>query len=129
MTSEANFPHLTPILSTPRGREGASAPRRPGPPPHEKGPVGLLDYDQVELDAAYDQPVYQPNIQQLRDRWASNSERTRGRIGDPLRRAYGPGEIEGLDIFRTGAAVPAPVFVFIHGGAWGAGLAKTLPGP
>ena len=74
-------------------------------------------------------PVYQPNIQQLRDRWASNSERTRARIGAPLRRAYGPGEIEGLDIFRTGAAAPAPVFVFIHGGAWRAGLAKTYAAP
>jgi arylformamidase len=129
MTSDANFPHLTPTLSAPRGGEGASAPRRPGPPPHEKGPIVFLDYDQVELDAAYDQPVYQPNIQQLRDRWASNSERARARIGAPLRRAYGPGEIEGLDIFRTRAAAPAPVFVFIHGGAWRAGLAKTYAAP
>ena len=105
------------------------APARPGPPVHKKGPLVFLDYDQAELDAAYDQPVYQPNIQQLRDRWASNSERARGRIGAPLRRAYGPGEIEGLDIFRTNAAVPAPIFVFIHGGAWRAGLAKTYSAP
>jgi len=104
-------------------------PARPGPPVHKKGPLVFLDYDQAELDAAYDQAVYQPNIQQLRDRWASNSERTRARIGAPLRRAYGPGEIEGLDIFRTHAAAPAPVFVFIHGGAWRAGLAKTYAAP
>jgi len=44
------------------------ATQRPGPPPHEKGPVVFLDYDQAELDAAYDQAAYQPNIQQLRDR-------------------------------------------------------------
>src|SRR6266700_2035302 len=93
----------------------------------ETGPRVFLNYTQAELDAAYDQAVYQPNIQQLRDRWASNSERARARIGQPLRRAYGPGEIEGLDIFRTG--VPAPVFVFIHGGAWRAGLAKTYAAP
>ena len=104
-------------------------PVRPGPPVHKKGPLVFLDYDQVELDAAYDQAVYQANIQQLRDRWASNSERARGRIGPPVRRAYGPGEIEGLDIFRTSAAAPAPVFVFIHGGAWRAGLAKTYAAP
>jgi arylformamidase len=102
---------------------------RPGSPSHEKGPLVFLDYDQAELDAAYDQAVYEPNIQQLRDRWASNSERTRARIGVPLRRAYGPGEIEGLDIFRTNAAVPAPIFVFIHGGAWRAGLARTYAAP
>ena len=50
-----------------------------GPPPHEKGPLVFLDYDQIELDAAYDQAVYQPNILQLNKRWASNSARTRAR--------------------------------------------------
>jgi arylformamidase len=121
----------SPRPSPPPGaeRERQAPVNRPGPPPHKKGPLVFLDYDQVELDAAYDQPVYQPNIQQLRDRWASNSERARARIGEPLRRAYGPGEIEGLDIFRTGASEPAPVFVFIHGGAWRAGLAKTYAAP
>jgi len=96
---------------------------------HDEEARVFLNYTQAELDAAYDQAVYQPNIQQLRDRWASNSERTRARIGAPLRRAYGPGEIEGLDIFRTNAAVPAPIFVFIHGGAWRAGLARTYAAP
>src|SRR5438045_5049121 len=91
----------------------------------EREPLVYLNYTQAELDAAYDQAAYQPNIQQLRDRWASNSERARARIGQPLRRVYGPGEIEGLDIFRTDAPAPAPVFVFIHGGAWRAGLGKT----
>ena len=46
-----------------------------------------------------------------------------------MRRAYGPGEIEQLDIFRTTAAAPAPVFVFIHGGAWRAGRAATYAAP
>jgi arylformamidase len=72
-----------------------------GPPPHEKGPLVFLDYDQIELDAAYDQAVYQPNILQLNKRWASNSARTRARIGAPLRRAYGESAIEQLDIFRA----------------------------
>src|SRR6267378_4024234 len=89
---------------------------QPSPPPgadrerpsrsHDKGPLVFLDYTQAELDAAYDQAAYQPNIQQLRDRWASNSERARARIGQPLRRAYGPGKIEGLDIYRTDAPAP-----------------------
>jgi arylformamidase len=92
-------------------------------------PRVFLDYTQAELDAAYTQAAYQPNIQQLRDRWVSNSERTRARIGPPLRRAYGAGEIEQLDIFRTAAPAPAPVFVFIHGGAWRAGLARNYAAP
>jgi arylformamidase len=99
-----------------------------GPPPHEKGPLVFLDYDQVELDAAYDQAVYQPNILQLNKRWASNSARARARIGEPMRCAYGPTEIEQLDIFRTGKD-RAPVFVFIHGGAWIRGAAKDYAAP
>src|SRR5207248_2139850 len=86
------------------------------------------DYDQADLDAAYNQAAYQPNIQQLRDRWTTNSERTRSRIGPPLRMAYGPSAIEQLDIFRTNRPA-APVFVFIHGGAWRAGLARNYAAP
>jgi len=106
-----------------------AAPAKPGPSPRQKGPFVFLDYDQAELDAAYTQAAYQPNIQQLRDRWVSNSKRVRARIGPPARRAYGPSEIEQLDIFRTQAAEPAPVFVLIHGGAWRAGRAATYAAP
>jgi arylformamidase len=99
-----------------------------GPPPHEKGPLVFLDYDQIELDAAYDQAVYQPNILQLNKRWASNSARTRARIGEPLRRAYGPTPIEQLDIFRCDKT-NVPIFIFIHGGAWIRGEAKSYAAP
>ena len=99
-----------------------------GPPPHEKGPLVFLDYDQIELDAAYDQQVYQPNIVQVAKRWASNSARTRARVGAPERVAYGPTEIEQLDIFRTSREL-APVFVFIHGGAWTRGEAALYHAP
>src|SRR5580704_675202 len=99
-----------------------------GPPPHEKGPLVFLDYDQVELDAAYDQAVYQPNILQLNKRWASNSARTRARIGEPLRRAYGPSAIEELNIFPAEHA-GAPIFIFVHGGAWIRGTAEPYAAP
>src|SRR5271154_739734 len=107
---------------------------QPSPPPgaereRPRGPLVFLHYTQAELDAAYTQAAYQPNIQQLRDRWVSNSERTRARIGPPLRHAYGPSEIEHLDIFRTTTPEPAPVFVLIHGGAWRAGRAATYAAP
>jgi arylformamidase len=97
---------------------------RVGPPPHEKRPRVFLDYDQMELDAAYFQPDYEPNFTQVAKRYASNSEITRARLGQPQRIAYGPTEIEKLDIYRTKPS-NAPIFVFIHGGAWRVGLAKT----
>jgi arylformamidase len=100
-----------------------------GPPPHEKGPRVFLDYDQIELDAAYEQQVYQPNIVQVGKRWASNSARTRARIGEPERVAYGPSQIERLDVFRTRATAPAPIFIFIHGGAWTRGEAAQYHAP
>jgi arylformamidase len=100
-----------------------------GSAPRAKGPRVFLDYDQAELDAAYDQAAYEPNIAQLRERWIDNSARTRARIGEPLRAAYGPSDIEQLDIFRSAAPAPAPIFVFIHGGAWRSGLAKTYSAP
>jgi arylformamidase len=97
---------------------------RIGPSPHEKGPLVWMDYDQVELDAAYDQLQYAPLMGQNVKRQASLSEEVRGRLGQPLRRQYGPTQIEALDIYRT-SRPSAPVFVFIHGGAWLVGLAKN----
>ena len=94
-----------------------------GPAPHEKGPRVFLDYDQEELDAAYDQSFYAPLQGQILKRLAVRSDDTRARLGAPRRAAYGPSEIEGLDIYRTDRP-NAPVFVFIHGGAWLRGLAK-----
>jgi len=96
---------------------------RVGPPPHHKGPLVFMDYDQVELDASYDQEVYEPLIGQVVKRLASNSEAVRARIGAPQRVAYGPTEIEKLDVYRTNLA-KAPIFVFIHGGNWLVGSAK-----
>jgi arylformamidase len=46
-------------------------------PNRVKGPRVFLDYDQVELDAAYDQSVYTPNLQQIVGRDATNSDITR----------------------------------------------------
>jgi arylformamidase len=90
---------------------------RLGPPHHHKGPTVFMDYDQLDLDAAYDQSYYEPLDRQTYARLVSNSEAVRARIGPPLRAAYGPAEIEKLDIFRADRA-KAPIFVFIHGGNW-----------
>lgn len=96
---------------------------RIGPPPHPQGPSVWLNMDQVELDASYDQSVYAPLGRQVIARCVANSELVRKRLGPPQRVAYGPTEIEKLDIYRTKQA-NAPIFLFIHGGAWLHGSAK-----
>jgi arylformamidase len=88
-----------------------------------KGPLIWLDMDQKELDDAYDQLVYAPNRDQVHKRNMFNSDRVRARLGAPQRIAYGPTEIEALDLFKTGRA-GAPINVFIHGGAWRQRAAK-----
>ena len=105
---------------------GAALAQLPGAPaaaPREKGPRVFLDYDQAELDAAYDQSVWAPNQQQVTGRYATNSDLTRARLGAPRRVAYGPTEIEKLDIYSPKRG-NAPVMVFIHGGAWRGGRSK-----
>jgi arylformamidase len=88
-----------------------------GPKAHPKGPPVFMDYDQVELDAAYEQLSYAPMGPQITARRASNSQEVRRRLGEPQRLSYGPTPIEKLDLFKTDRP-DAPVFVFAHGGAW-----------
>jgi arylformamidase len=88
----------------------------------------FLDYDQQALDAAYDQAMYAPNRDQLLARFARASELARQRLGAAERFAYGESAIEGLDVYRTKAA-NAPINVFVHGGAWRAGLARDYAFP
>ena len=87
-----------------------------------QGPPVWLDMDQAALDAAYDQSVWAPNREQLITRHRTNSEMARTHLGAPQRYAYGATPIEGLDVYRTPHA-NAPIHLFIHGGAWRAGLA------
>ena len=88
----------------------------------------FLDYDQKALDDAYDQAVYAANRDQVIARFATASRIARQRLGDPQRFSYGKSAIEGLDLYRGGRN-DAPVNVFIHGGAWRAGLARDYAFP
>jgi len=99
-----------------------------GPPAHDKGPRVWMDMDQVELDAAYDQSVYAPLIGQLLKRFATSSDTARAHLGAPKRLAYGPTPVEGLDLYPANKP-NAPIFVFIHGGAWLRGEAKDYGYP
>jgi arylformamidase len=88
-----------------------------------KGPLVWLDMDQKELDDAYDQSVYAPNQPLIALRRKLASEAALKRLGQPERVAYGPTEIEKLDIYET-RRVNAPINIFVHGGAWRNGQAK-----
>lgn len=94
----------------------------PGVAPKARGPRVFLDFDQEELDAAYDQGPWAPNRVEVNKRTAQKSALARARLGTPRRLAYGPTEVEQLDLYAT-AAANAPIHVFIHGGRWRLGSA------
>jgi len=104
----------------------------PGVEPKARGPVVFLDYDQEELDAAYDQLPWSPNLADISRRRAQKDAAAAARIDPPHRLEYGPSEIERLDLYTTDRP-NAPILVFIHGGAWRGpvppqeGLAERTP--
>lgn len=81
-----------------------------------------LEFDQSGLDAAYDQSVYAPNLEQVLARYTSNSELARDVLGQPSRFKYGEHPDEAMDVFKTDS-LDAPIHVFVHGGAWKYGSA------
>jgi arylformamidase len=88
----------------------------------------FLDYDQAELDRCYDQANWAPNMGLVHARSDAQSADTGARLGGPTRMAYGKAEIEKLDLFK--ARVPdAPVFIYVHGGAWRSGSSTRCYGP
>jgi arylformamidase len=95
-------------------------PRRTAKP---KGPLVFLDYDQEEIDLAYDQAPWAPNASEINKRNAQKSAAALARLGEPRRVPYGSSEIEKVDIYMT-KQPNAPINVFIHGGAWRSGNAK-----
>jgi arylformamidase len=95
-----------------------------GVAPKPKGPLVFLDYDQEELDTAYDQAPWSPNQGAIGRRNAQKSAAAVARLGAPRQFSYGPTAIERLDVYP--ARVPnAPINVFIHGGAWRGGSAAA----
>jgi arylformamidase len=96
---------------------GAAFAQQPAVTPAEKGPAVWLNLDQKELDDAYDQSKYAPNLQQVIKRYTSNSDAMRKRVGEPKRFNYGPTKIEQLEVYST-KRPNAPIQIHIHGGAW-----------
>ena len=92
--------------------------------PKPKGPTVFLDYDQEELDAAYTQADWSRNQAEVARRNDQKSAGVVARLGAPKRLAYGPSDAEKLDLYATKAA-RAPIQIFIHGGAWRRGSARS----
>src|SRR3954454_5374795 len=82
--------------------------------------IGLRHWQTSGTEFNQFAPLTGQNVKRL----ASLNEKVRGRLGQPLRRQYGQSQVEALDIYHTNCT-NVPVFVFIHGGAWPAGLAKN----
>ena len=89
----------------------------PGVAPKPRGRSVFLDYDQQELDAAYDQGPWAPNQADLARRTAQRNAATIARLGPPRRFRYGATDLEQLDVYVT-RQPNAPIHVFVHGGAW-----------
>ena len=72
--------------------------------------------------------AYEPVLRAAVSRLERRSAAAYDRLGPPLRQAYGPGENERLEIFAA-AGAKAPIFVFVHGGAWREGEAGNYAFP
>jgi arylformamidase len=77
----------------------------------------FLDYDQEQLNAAYDQSLWAPQMAELEANFGITSAAVR-RTMPPVTRQYGPASGDLIDIFAPAKADRVPVLVFIHGGAW-----------
>jgi arylformamidase len=76
----------------------------------------FLDYSQDELDQAYDQALWAPNINEMRNLSKTRSAAVRERHPH-FERSYGPTADETVEILPT-TKTEAPVVLFVHGGRW-----------
>lgn len=77
---------------------------------------------QEELNAAYNQRDYAPNMDLVLKRAAIQSAASAERLGEPEVFSYGKTTIERLLVYRCDRR-NAPIHVFVHGGAWQVGSA------
>ena len=84
-------------------------------------PKVYLDYTQKELDDAFEQTVWAPNFEELRDKNKARCADVRTRL-EHFERRYGDGPEETVEIVPAKqapkASEGAPVLFFVHGGRW-----------
>ena len=86
--------------------------------PQEGAPRPVfLNYTQEQLDGAYDQSAWAPQMAALEAADGEASAALRRRMPARIEQ-YGPSEAELVDIFAPAGARDAPILIFIHGGAW-----------
>jgi arylformamidase len=73
------------------------------------------EYTQAELDRQYEQRSFAPNADEIIRRYGATSDAIRGRLGEPETLAYGPTEVEAVDVY---GGRRDKVVAFVHGGAW-----------
>jgi arylformamidase len=77
----------------------------------------FLDYTQEQLDKAYDQSFWAPQMAELEASDGATSAEVRRNM-PPRTERYGTNDEDLIDIFTPPKALGVPVLVFIHGGAW-----------
>jgi arylformamidase len=77
----------------------------------------FLDYDQEQLDKAYDQSFWAPQMKQFETSDGAASAAAR-QTTPPRTERYGPNAADLIDIFAPEGARHSPILVYIHGGAW-----------
>jgi arylformamidase len=77
----------------------------------------FLGYDQEDLNKAYDQSFWAPQIAQLEaaDEIVSATVR---KTTPPVTIQYDPTNADLIDVFAPAGGKAMPVLVLIHGGAW-----------
>ncbi|MDX1406466.1 MAG: alpha/beta hydrolase [Woeseiaceae bacterium] len=79
---------------------------------------------QAELDAAYNQRVYAPNMDLVQKRRLAQVAAAKSRLGEPEIFSYGESPMERLLVYRTEKR-NAPIQVWVHGGTWRFGSADA----
>jgi hypothetical protein len=77
----------------------------------------FLDFTQEQLDKAYDQSFWAPNMAELEAADGATSAEVRRKM-PPRTERYGASDVDLIDIFTPPNPRGVPVLVFIHGGAW-----------
>jgi arylformamidase len=79
-------------------------------------PKVYLDYTQQALDDAFEQNIWAPNFEELRDKNKLRCAEVRAQC-EHFERRYGTGEHETVEIVPT-QKPNAPILLFVHGGRW-----------